>query len=42
MCAIVCYWRGKRQTRFVNLEFVKAVCADLELREFTMIKIMEV
>ena len=42
MCAIVAYWNGKRQLRFVKSETVKAVCADLYKRGFTMIKIMEV
>ena len=42
MCAIVAYWNGKRQLRFVNSETVKAVCADLESRGFTMIKVREV
>jgi hypothetical protein len=39
MCAIVAYWRGKRQIRFVKSETVKAVCDDLELRGFTRIGI---
>ena len=39
MCAIVCYWRGKRQVRFVKSETVKSVCADLETRGFTHIEI---
>ena len=42
MCAIVAYWRGKRQVRFVKSETVKAVCADLCKRGFTMIKVREV
>lgn len=39
MCAIVAYWRGKRQVRFVKQEAVKAVCDDLCKRGFTMIEI---
>lgn len=39
MCAVTCYWKGKRQVRYVNSEVVKAVCADLELRGFTRIEI---
>jgi len=42
MCAIVAYWRGKRQVRFVKLENSEAICVDLCKRGFTMIKIMEV
>lgn len=39
MCAIVAYWHGKRQIRFVKSETVKSVCADLESRGFTHIGI---
>lgn len=39
MCAIVAYWRGKRQVRFVKSETVKAVCDDLRKRGFTRINI---
>lgn len=39
MCAIVAYWNGKRQVRFVKSETVKAVCADLCNRGFTRIEI---
>ena len=39
MCAIICYWRGKRQIRFVKSETVNTVCADLEKRGFTRIEI---
>lgn len=39
MCAITCYWRGKRQIRYVKSEIVNVVCADLEKRGFTRIEI---
>ena len=42
MCAIVAYWKGKRQVRYVKSETVKAVCADLAARGFTYIAIREV
>lgn len=39
MCAIIAYWCGKRQVRFVKSETVKAICDDLCKRGFTHIRI---